>query len=144
MLFGLYDWEQDVNAVIQHGKKLEKQYGSQPYIIGLPRFKKANSGLLNGELTIISDEEYINICKIYKHAFPKSMLFINTREKFDLNVKFCNENDLFTIDCGTYPGAFLNPNLIKDGFEQFHTQFYNRKYIINKFEENNINPRFEW
>ncbi len=144
VLFGLNDWKYDVDALIQHGKKLEKQYGFPPYIIGLPRFKKAHSVSLNGLLNTVSDDEFKLICKTYKQSFPTSMLFFNTRENLKLNIDCCNENDLFTIDCGTFPGAFIDYNVIKKGYEQFHTYYYDRKKILKKLEENDKNPIFEW
>lgn len=143
VLLGLYKWTEDVNELLLHAKKLEMKYKLTPYIIGLPRVKKAQF-ITNKNFIFVSDLDFIQITKIYKKNFPKSMLFFNTREKPDLNIKCSFNNDIFTIDCRTYPAAYLNPQKMEKGFEQFHTYFYDKKDIYVKFKKSNINPVFEW
>lgn len=145
ILFGLNNWHEDVMALVEHGKILEQEYGISPYIIGLPRFKKANSVVdIDNYILPVNDEEYMQACKMYKENFPKTMLFINTREKLDFNLNFCGDNDLFTIDCGTSPGAYLYPSIVKNGIEQFHTYQYNREVAIRKIKEKGFTPIFDW
>jgi len=146
VLFGLNNWSEDVEALIQHGKSLEKQYGISPYIIGLPRFKDAHSidEEVREHITLVSDDEYKLACKMYKNNFPKTMLFINTREKLELNLDVCSENDLFTINCGTYPGAYINPEIIEQGNEQFHTHQYNREIVLQEIRKKRFTPLFDW
>lgn len=144
ILFGLSDWKEDVSALIGHGKELLNKYNISPYIIGVPRLRPAHSVVFNGKIIKLLDKEFINALKMYKNAFPETMLFLNTRESFDLNLKICNENDLFTINCGTYPGAFLNDEPIKNGIEQFSTHIYNRNNVLKEFKSNSITPKFDW
>ena len=144
VLFGLNYWKDEIVALINHANYLSQKYNHKPYIIGVPRIKQAHSVILNGQLKPVLDNEFIEACNMYKQAFPETMLFFNTRESFELNLKCCSNNDLFTIDCGTYPGAFLDPNLTKNGIEQFHTNYYERVCIINKLEQNKINQNFDW
>ncbi|MBM4056044.1 MAG: radical SAM protein [Planctomycetes bacterium] len=144
VLFGLNYWKDEVIALINHANYLFRKYNQKPYIIGIPRIKQAHSVTLNGHLKPMQDNEFIEACNMYKQAFPDTMLFFNTRESFELNVKCCSNNDLFTIDCGTYPRAFLEPNLIKNGIEQFQTHRYARECTIKKLKQNNINPKFDW
>jgi len=144
VMLGLNDWKYDVEHLIQHGRELIKQYGIDPFIIGLPRYKKAHSVTLNGEINKISDQDFRKICKLYKEAFPNSMLFFNTRENLNLNLECCHSGDLFTIDCGTFPGAFLNPEYIENGNEQFHTHVYDRVTTITVLRDKNIIPLYEW
>ncbi len=144
VLFGLADWKKDVSTLIEHGKKLLEKYKISPYIIGVPRLRPAHSVIFNGRVLKLTDEEFTAATKMYKVAFPKTMLFLNTRESLDLNLKICNNNDLFTIDCGTYPGAFLNHKSIVNGIEQFSTHIYNRDIVLKKFESNKISSNFDW
>jgi len=144
VLFGLSDWKEDVDALIEHGRKLIGKYNISPYIIGVPRLRPAHSVIFNGRIVKLTDKEYTAATKMYKTAFPETMLFLNTRESFDLNLKICNNNDLFTIDCGTYPGTFINDEPIKDGIEQFSTNIYCKDSVLSELTANKIISKFEW
>ncbi|MBZ0109121.1 MAG: radical SAM protein [Candidatus Scalindua rubra] len=144
VLFGLNYWKDEVVALINHADYLYQKYNYKPYIIGIPRIKQAHSVILNGQLKPMSDSEFSEACNMYKKSFPETMLFFNTRESFELNVKCCSNNDLITIDCGTYPRAFLEPNLVKNVNEQFQTHYYEREDTIKKLKQNNIIPNFDW
>jgi hypothetical protein len=145
ILFGLNSWKEDVEALIRHGKLLEKEYGVPPYIIGLPRFRKAQlTEEVHRFIVPVSDEEYKCACRMYKEEFPQAMLFINTREELELNLDICSANDLFTIDCGTYPGAYLSPSVFRQEIEQFHTYQYDREAALQKIIEKGFTPLFGW
>ncbi len=132
VLFGLSNWIDDLVSLITHGLYLRKTYGVEPYIIGNPRLKHAMGLSVENSKYIIDDDNYIFINYFLKLVFPQTRLFINTREQIDINLQLINGGgDFFTIDCGTFPGAYLNYELIKDGQEQFHTFNYNRKNTIN-------------
>jgi 2-iminoacetate synthase len=136
VLFGLSNWIEDVINLIAHGMYIRKTYGIEPYIIGNPRLKYAMGLSVENSKHIIDDENYIFINYLFKLIFPDTKLFINTREKIDINLELIKGGgDFFTIDCGTFPGAYLNAELVKNGQEQFHTSYYNREKTITILRE---------
>jgi len=136
ILFGLSDWVEDVLSLIAHGLYIRKAYGVEPYIIGNPRLKHAMGLSVENSPFIISDEDYVFINYFLKLVFPETKLFINTREEIDINLELIKGGgDFFTIDCGTFPGAYLNFGLVRDGQEQFHTSYYNREKTITLLQE---------
>jgi len=144
ILFGLNDWKEDVQALVNHGNILKQKYDIPPYIIGVPRIKRANSVHIEKDMKFVSDKEFLQAISTYKREFPETMIFFNTREEFELNIKACSENDLFTVDCGTYPRAFLKPDVLQNDTEQFHTYQYDRNESVIKLKEVGFNPRFVW
>ncbi len=144
ILFGLSDWNADVNSLINHGKKLTEDFGVSPYIIGIPRIKRANCVILNDNFINVSDEDLSIAINKYKEAFPEAMIFYNTREDFEFNIQNIKNNDLFTIDCGTYPGYYLNPSIVEKDTEQFHTIQYERLEILQRLKEIGVNLRYDW
>jgi len=136
VLFGLSDWVEDVINLIAHGLYIRKTYGIEPYIIGNPRLKHAMGLSVENSKFIIDDENYIFVNYLFKLIFPKTKLFINTREEIDINLELIKGGgDFFTIDCGTFPGAYLNSEFVKNGQEQFHTSYYNREKTIALLKE---------
>jgi 2-iminoacetate synthase len=143
VLFGLSDWVEDVLNLIAHGLYLRKTYGVEPYIIGNPRLKRAMGLSVENSKFIIDDENYIFVNYLFKLIFPETKLFINTREEIDINLELIKGGgDFFTIDCGTFPCAYLNPELVKDGHEQFHTSYYNRERTIALLQEKGYKVNF--
>jgi len=137
ILFGLSNWVEDVINLIAHGLYIRKTYGIEPYIIGNPRLKYAMGLSVENSKFIIDDENYIFVNYLFKLIFSETKLFINTRERIDINLELIKGGgDFFTIDCGTFPGAYLNAELIKNGQEQFHTAYYNREKTIALLQEN--------
>lgn len=145
ILFGLGYWVWDVLMLMMHGLYLREKYGIDPYIIGIPRLKQAMGLKVEKSPWIIDDENYEFICFLYKLIFPNTKLFINTRENFEDNTHLISGGgDLFTIDCGTFPGAYLNPKIVVNGFEQFHTQYYEREKAIQSLTIKGFVPEFNW
>jgi 2-iminoacetate synthase len=111
-LLGLYDWRYDVLATIEHGNYLRRAYGLEPHAIGIPRLKPAR-GVLASQKTsrfTVSDDDYRLILSLYHLAFPRSRLFFNTRENYEMNISMVAAGDLFTVDCDTFPGGYLRNN----------------------------------
>ncbi len=144
ILFGLNDLEEDTDALMMHAKYLTQKSGFEPYIFGVPRVKRANSVVIDEKYSLVDDISFGKAIKKYKDNFPNTMIFYNTRESFELNMELCQNSDLFTIDCGTYPGAYLHPKILDNDTEQFHTIPYERERIIEEMNKNNIQPIFEW
>jgi len=108
-LLGLYDWRYDALASIEHGNYLRRAYGLEPHAIGIPRLKPARGVPASQKASrfTVSDDDYKLILSIYHLAFPKSRLFFNTRESYEMNISMVAAGDLFTVDCDTFPGGYL-------------------------------------
>lgn len=145
ILLGLSEWKEDVLALLNHALYLEKQYQLKPFIFGVPRVKYAMNVKLDQIPNIVSDIEFKYILNIYRIIFPKTRLFFNTREDYQFNIDNLGiGGDLFTIDCATFPGAYLTDKYLQDNQMQFQTIQYNRNTIINDLKRNGFNPKFEW
>ena len=108
-LLGLYDWRYDALATIEHGNYLRRAYGLEPHAIGIPRLKPARGVLASQKASrfTVSDDDYRLILSLYHLAFPRSRLFFNTRENYEMNISMVAAGDLFTVDCDTFPGGYL-------------------------------------
>jgi thiazole biosynthesis protein ThiH len=131
-LLGLYDWRFDTLAAIEHGNYLRRAYGLEPHAIGIPRLKPARGVLASQKSSrfTVSDDDYRLILSIYHLAFPRSRLFFNTRENYEMNISMVAAGDLFTVDCDTFPGGYLR----NDTPGQFSTHgFPTRREVVNVF-----------
>lgn len=108
-LLGLYDWRYDALAAIEHGNYLRRTYGLEPHALGIPRLKPARGVLASQKASrfTVSDDDYRLILSLYHLAFPRSRLFFNTRESYEMNIAMVEAGDLFTADCDTFPGGYL-------------------------------------
>ena len=131
-LLGLYDWRYDVLATIEHGNYLRRAYGLEPHAIGIPRLKPARGVLASQKSSrfTVSDDDYRLILSLYHLAFPRSRLFFNTRENYEMNISMVAAGDLFTVDCDTFPGGYLR----NDTPGQFSTHgFPSRREVAGVF-----------
>jgi len=128
-LLGLYDWHFDALATIEHGNYLRRAYGVEPHAMGIPRLKPARGVLASQKASrfTVSDEDYRLILSLYHLSFPRSRLFFNTRESYDMNISMVAAGDLFTVDCDTFPGGYLH----NDTPGQFSTHgFPSRREVV--------------
>ena len=108
-LLGLYHLRFDALCVIEHGNFLRRTYGMEPHALGIPRLKPARGVLASQKSSrfTVSDDDFRLIVSVYHLAFPRSRLFFNTRESYELNQSLVAAGDLFTVDCETLPGGYL-------------------------------------
>ena len=108
-MLGLYDWRYDTLATVEHGNYLRRAKGLEPHAMGIPRLKPARGVLASQKASrfTVSDDDYRLILSIYHLAFPRSRLFFNTRENYEMNISMVAAGDLFTVDCDTFPGGYL-------------------------------------
>lgn len=121
-LLGLYAWPYDVLGVVEHGNYLRQTYGIEPHALGIPRLKPARGVLASQKPSRFSvgEEDFQLIVSLYHLVFPRSRVFFNTRESYELNFSLVAGGDLFTVDCETLPGGYLRRH--QPG--QFSTQDY--------------------
>jgi hypothetical protein len=128
-LLGLYDWRYDALATIEHGNYLRRAYALEPHAMGIPRLKPARGVLASQKPSrfTVSDDDYRLILSLYHLAFPRSRLFFNTRENYEMNISMVAAGDLFTVDCDTFPGGYLR----RDTPGQFSTHgFPDRREVV--------------
>jgi len=138
-LGGLYDWKFEVLALFSHGKYLEETYGVSPFIIGTPRWKYAK-GCVIKKGSDFSDENWLLASAIYKLAFPKSLPWFSTREKFELSKEAAKGGAVFTLDCSTAVGGYT---LRKDS-PQFPVYSKSLKKGIKWLESFGYKPEFRF
>jgi len=111
-LLGLYDWRFDALATIAHGNYVRRTFGLEPHAVGIPRLKPARGVLASQKRSrfSVSDDDYRLILSLYHLSFPRSRLFFNTRESYEMNISMVAAGDLFTVDCDTFPGGYLHHN----------------------------------
>ena len=100
--------------------------------MGIPRIKPARGVPATQKATrfTVSDDDYKLILSLYHLAFPKSRLFFNTRESYEMNISMVAAGDLFTVDCDTFPGGYLR----QDTPGQFSTHgFPTRREVAKVF-----------
>lgn len=132
ILFGLSDWRWEVLRLIEQCRYLESQYGIRPYALGIPRLKPALGSPASGKPSrfTLSDLEYRLAVAILKLVAPHSRLFFTTREPLALNWQLLCGGNLFTLDCSTVPGGYLE----EVGEGQFAVQSYGeRKSLLQAF-----------
>jgi 2-iminoacetate synthase len=140
-LLGLYDWHYDALATIEHGNYLRRAYGLEPHAVGIPRLKPARGVLATQKPSrfTVSDDDYRLILDIYHLAFPRSRLFFNTRENYEMNISMVAAGDLFTVDCDTFPGGYLRC----DRPGQFSTHgFPGRREVVRALAERGLGSSY--
>ena len=136
-LLGLYDWRYDALATIEHGNYVRRAYDLEPHAIGIPRLKPARGVLASQKASrfTVSDDDYRLILSLYHLAFPRSRLFFNTRENYEMNISMVAAGDLFTVDCDTFPGGYLR----NDTPGQFSTHgFPSRREVAGVFAQRGL------
>lgn len=109
----LYDWRYEVLALFSHGRYLEETYGTTPFVIGTPRWQYA-TGFESAYP--YPDDAWLLAAAIYKLAFPKTLPWFSTRERFELSKEAAKGGGaLFTLDCSTAVGGYT----LRKDFPQF-------------------------
>jgi 2-iminoacetate synthase len=112
----LYDWRFEILALFVHGKYLENTYGIPPFIIGTPRWRYAEGCAITKEPYEYPDEAWLLAAAIYKLAFPNSLPWFSTRERFELSAEAAKGGGaLFILDCSTAVGGYT----LRKDFPQF-------------------------
>ena len=137
ILYGLAPWEFDLLALIDHGKYLESECGARIDALGLPRFKHARGAQIETAPYPVSDDELRLAVALYRLAFPKSHVFLNTREKLPLLLKLLRGGGSeMNIACSVYPGGYTNPQ--REG--QFDVYNYPTEKTLDWLVDNGFQP----
>jgi 2-iminoacetate synthase len=81
ILFGLYDWRYEVQALLQHIRHLEQSFGIGPHTLSVPRLEPAiGSDVASTPPYPISDIDFRKVVAILRLAVPYTGIIMSTRE----------------------------------------------------------------
>jgi len=98
-LFGLYQWQFEVMALVRHTNHLEACYNVGPHTISFPRVKDASSVVLN-EQYHVSDHDFARMVAILRLAVPYTGMILTAREPAAIRTKLMRYG-VSQIDGGT-------------------------------------------
>lgn len=80
-LFGLYDHRFEVLSMLCHAQHLERQFGTGPHTISVPRIRPAKGAPLTSDIPFpLSDDDFKRIVAILRCAIPYTGIILSTRE----------------------------------------------------------------
>jgi len=121
-LFGLYDYKYEVLGLLSHALQLEKDCGTGPHTISVPRLEPA----LNAPAAItppcpVSDHDFKKLVAVIRLAVPYTGMILSTRETATLRSEVFNYG-ISQISAGsrTNPGGYQ-----EDSSESFRAAQFN-------------------
>lgn len=124
VLFGLYDYKFEVLALLFHSMHLEKEYGSGPHTISVPRLEPAlNAPAANQPPHPVSDDEFKKLVAIIRLAVPYTGMILSTREPAELRDELVGLG-ISQLSAGsrTYPGGYKDQLARVEVEEQFQIE----------------------
>lgn len=91
VLFGLYDYQFEVVALMLHNEELLKNFGVEFHTMSVPRLKPANGMSLEDYPYIISDDDFVKIVSIIRVAAPHVGMILSTRESEEMRKRLLNQ-----------------------------------------------------
>jgi 2-iminoacetate synthase len=81
ILFGLYDWRYEIQALLEHIKHLDQIFGCGPHTLSVPRLEPAiGSDVASTPPYPISDIDFRKVVAILRLAVPYTGIIMSTRE----------------------------------------------------------------
>lgn len=108
VLFGLYDWREELLALLQHARGLEVRHGVGPHTISVPRLEPASgSRIAHRPPHPVSDEDFLKLVAILRLALPYTGIILSTRESREMR-RACLALGVSQISAGsrTNPGGY--------------------------------------
>jgi len=141
VLFGLYNWEYDVLALIRHALWLKREYGIAPYAYGIPRFKKAHGASIQRPIYRVNNKMYRLAVAVYRIVFPFTHTYMNTRENLNLILSLLEGGGSeVNAEASTMPGGYT-ANRLHNGEQFFHYSYDSRK-VAMLFKKHGLEPCF--
>ncbi|MDR0361876.1 MAG: [FeFe] hydrogenase H-cluster radical SAM maturase HydG [Planctomycetota bacterium] len=121
VLFGLFNWNYELLAMLQHIRHLEEVFGVGPHTISVPRIEPAvGSNLAEHPPAAVSDIDFRKIVAILRLTVPYTGIIMSTRETANLR------RELFALGVSqisggsrTNPGGYSEAGLQEDTEAQF-------------------------
>jgi 2-iminoacetate synthase len=98
-LFGLYNWQFEVMALVRHTNHLEACYNVGPHTISFPRFQEASSMMIQEQYRV-SDEDFARMVAILRLAVPYTGMILTAREPAHIRTELL-QYGISQIDGGT-------------------------------------------
>jgi 2-iminoacetate synthase len=98
-LFGLYDWQFEVMALVRHTNHLEACYNVGPHTISFPRLQEASSMMIQQQYRV-NDEDFARMVAILRLAVPYTGMILTAREPAHIRTELL-QYGISQIDGGT-------------------------------------------
>ncbi|MDR3077229.1 MAG: [FeFe] hydrogenase H-cluster radical SAM maturase HydG [Planctomycetota bacterium] len=121
VLFGLFNWNFEVLAMLQQIRRLEERFGIGPHTISVPRLEPAiGSGLASHPPAAVSDLDFRKIVAILRLAVPYTGIIMSTRETANLRRElFALGVSQISAGSRTNPGGYSEDGPQEDREAQF-------------------------
>lgn len=103
ILFGLYDADFEVLALLQHNQHLEEKYGVGFHTVSVPRIRPA-AGSTQTIFQNVSDEHFERIIAVIRLALPFTGMILSTRESESMREKLLKIG-ISQISAGSFTGV---------------------------------------
>lgn len=121
VLFGLFNWNYEMLAMLQHIRHLERTFGVGPHTISVPRIEPATgSNMAEHPPAAVSDIDFRKIVAIFRLTVPYTGIIMSTRETANLR------RELFALGVSqvsggsrTNPGGYSEEGPQEDVEAQF-------------------------
>ena len=121
VLFGLFNWNYELMAMLQHIRHLEQTFGVGPHTISVPRIEPAvGSNMAEHPPAAVTDIDFRKIVAILRLTVPYTGIIMSTRETANLR------RELFALGVSqisggsrTNPGGYSEEGLQEDTEAQF-------------------------
>ena len=121
VLFGLFNWNYELLAMLQHIRHLENAFGVGPHTVSVPRIEPAvGSNVAEHPPAAVSDVDFRKIVAILRLTVPYTGIIMSTRETANLR------RELFALGVSqisggsrTNPGGYSEEGLQEDTEAQF-------------------------
>eukprot|EP00764_Aduncisulcus_paluster_P007727 gnl/Carplike_NY0171/251_a360_3810.p1 GENE.gnl/Carplike_NY0171/251_a360_3810~~gnl/Carplike_NY0171/251_a360_3810.p1 ORF type:complete len:568 (+),score=172.18 gnl/Carplike_NY0171/251_a360_3810:56-1759(+) len=81
VLYGLYDYKWDTLAMIMHGAHLDKNWGTGPHTVSVPRIQPAKDAPLSHVVPYpVNDKQFKKIVAVLRVSLPYTGIILSTRE----------------------------------------------------------------
>ncbi len=115
ILVGLSDWQEDLQALIDHVRWMQKKYWQVEFQVSLPRLRPCAGGL--ADFTPVSDNDFARMILLVRLALPEVGIVLSTRERPELRDQLVSLGvTQMSAGSRTEPGGYLQP---EDAEEQF-------------------------
>lgn len=110
VLFGLYDWQYEIMALMLHIAHLEERFGVGCHTISVPRMEPAmGSDMATAPPCPVLDEDFKKIVAILRLAVPYTGLIMSTRETAEMRIEtFALGVSQISAGSRTNPGGYAD------------------------------------
>ncbi len=121
VLFGLFNWNFEILAMLQHIRHLDRTFGVGPHTISVPRIEPAvGSNMAEHPPAAVSDIDFRKIVAILRLAIPYTGIIMSTRETANLRRElFALGVSQISAGSRTNPGGYSEEGLQEDTEAQF-------------------------